>query len=90
MSRTLRCQKGQITVEAVLIFAIVASVTIAASRTIKSQNWAAELTRSPWALIAGMTEAGVWRDKKDAIKEHPNKNIARRLSIKGEPEDVPE
>ena len=77
-------QKGQITVEAVLILTLFVGMGIAANRILMRANLASSLVRNPWSLMAGMIEAGVWRTQDQAMQNHPNLDINRRLSIKGE------
>lgn len=65
-------QRGQMTVEAVLIMMIMVSFFTLARREIASRNLLQQLVTGPWSYIQGMAENGVWAQPEAGKKIHPN------------------
>ncbi len=76
--------KGQLTVEAVLLVTIFASIMFAGSRAMKENNILSSLVENPWRYIAGMIENGVWMPPEQGRGTHPN-HIGRHGSPRGTP-----
>jgi hypothetical protein len=53
-------QRGQLVVEAVLLLAIIAGVSILVSSRLKKSNFAQGLVTTPWEKMSGMVECGNW------------------------------
>ena len=73
----IKTQKGQITVEMVLLLAVMVSMSYLLLNTVfKKSNKTSEpiyaFISGPWKTIGGMMESGSWAKKEDAIKDHPN------------------
>ena len=85
VKRKLKVQKGQITVEAVLIGTIIAGVIAFVSQSLRSSSWPGMMIKEPWGKVSGMVESGVWSKKgpNEARKMHPNFNMKRRVSLRG-------
>jgi hypothetical protein len=77
-------QSGQLTVEAVLILTIVASVMFAGSRALRDNNILSSLVENPWSYVAGMIENGIWSPPERGRSQHPN-HITRHGSPQGTP-----
>ncbi len=78
-------QRGQITVEVVLIATIIAAVVSLVSQSLRSSSWPGMMVKKPWKKVSSMVESGVWSEKgpEEALKQHPNFNVRRRVSIRG-------
>jgi hypothetical protein len=67
-----RNQKGQSTVEAVLLmFGIVLLVTFI-SNYFQQNNLLGQVVRGPWTYLAGMIEGGVWLPADRVKPYHPS------------------
>ena len=75
-------QGGQLTVEAVLILTIMASVLYSGSRALRSSNVLASMVESPWVYVSGMIENGLWIPPERGRDMHPN-HIYRHGSPRG-------
>jgi hypothetical protein len=53
-------EKGQMTIEMVLIMTFLLSATIAGTKLMRDHEVLATLVEGPWAHIRGMIEDGVW------------------------------
>ena len=65
-------QRGQFTMEAILIMAAMTSIALYIGREIRDRHMAATLVEGPWQPIRGMIEDGVWQNPKDAKALHPS------------------
>lgn len=68
----LRSQRGQFTVEAVLILTIMVGVFTLLHREISKRQLLNSIVSGPWSHIAGMIESGVWVPAEGAKTYHPN------------------
>ena len=78
-------QKGQITIEAVLILAIFVSIVYAGSNVFNSQQVLSKLVEGPWSHISGMIENAQWGPPQTGQSKHPN-HLGRHGSPYG---DIP-
>lgn len=76
-------ESGQITVEAVLIITLFASVMIFTSRQIQSRRMLSSLVEAPWSYIQGMIENGIWGPVEAGKRNHPNQ-VTRHGSPQGD------
>lgn len=53
-------QRGQLVVEAVLLLAVMAAVTLLVSNYIQQNDFANKLISKPWKTLSGMIECGTW------------------------------
>jgi hypothetical protein len=81
--KTFGNQKGQLTIEAILIMTVLTSIAISFSRFAKSNNLVASVVEGPWRPIQGMIEDGVWETGDKAKSHHPS-NRSRHSSNQGE------
>lgn len=79
----MKRQSGQITVEAVLILAILVSTIFAGTRVIQDQQFLSKLVEKPWMYLAGMIENGHWSEPDRGKGKHPNK-LSRHGSPQGD------
>ncbi len=79
----LRSQKGQMTLEAVLIMVIGMTFVTVASSEIKKKNIMGTLVAEPWGYIQGMIQNGIWAQASAGQNDHPN-NFGRRASPRPE------
>lgn len=85
MSKTsLHPQRGQASVEAVLIVVVIVAIAMWTSQQFRSRGLIASLVDGPWAYIDGMSQHGVWANSKKAAKLSPY--LSRRVSTKSVPE----
>lgn len=78
----LRRQKGQVTVEAVLLMVIMTAVFTFTHNAISKGEWLSKLVSGPWSYVQGMISNGVWRGG-NSNTYHPNV-FARRASPRPE------
>ena len=86
MKRIARNERGQLTIEAILLMTIFVSISIYVSRYARAEQLVAKVVEGPWLPIRGMIENGVWATGEKAKAQHPSMKI-RHSSNKG---DVPE
>ena len=79
----MRKSSGQITVEAVLLLAILISTSIAGTRVLKDKQLLSSLVEKPWSYLAGMIENGIWAPPEAGKGKHPN-HITRHGSPRGD------
>jgi hypothetical protein len=84
--RNRKSQKGQVSVEFILFAVIITFATTYVAKTIRSQQYVAQLVSGPWDMLAGMIESGVWKPQKEAKALHPG-HINRHASLKGQPDE---
>lgn len=70
MKRGMKGQKGQMTLEMVLLLTILVSCAIFAFNEIKSRKLLAAFISGPWQPLKNMIENGEW--SADAKEKHPN------------------
>lgn len=75
--------KGQMTVEAVLIVTLFVTLAIMAKQMLNEKKILSAMIDKPWSYIAGMVESGVWMPSDQAKLEHPN-YLKRHGSPEGE------
>jgi hypothetical protein len=71
MKPSLRNQKGQMTMEAVLLLVIIVAMFTLVHRQISDRNMLSSLVRGPWGYVSGMISNGVWKGG-DTKSMHPN------------------
>lgn len=71
------------TLEAILIMALLLAGTIAITRWARNEKIVATLVEGPWLPIQGMIESGVWARPDEARELHPNL-MRRHGTAKGE------
>lgn len=74
-------EKGQMAIEAVLITVLLLSLTIFASRQMRSRNFIGRMIAEPWRQISGMMSTGNWMDSQQALDNnlHPHVNTLTRV-----------
>lgn len=63
-------QRGQLTLEALLIMTVLLAGSMRVYKTLTSQEWAKKLVEGPWKPLQGMIEDGEWSASSKA--SHPN------------------
>jgi hypothetical protein len=71
--------RGQMTIEAILILTIMVGIFTMVHKTMKSGDYMAKLVSGPWSYVQGMTENGVWASAANGRRKHPN-SYSRRAS----------
>ena len=79
----MKNQKGQMTIEAVLILALMVSIIFAVTNGIKNKKYLTQLVEKPWTYVAGMIENAYWAPVRDGKGKHPN-HIGRHASPVGD------
>lgn len=79
----MKNQRGQLTVEAVLILAIVMSTVYAGTKVMRDEAFLAKMVERPWSFLAGMIENGVWMPAESGRSLHPN-HLSRHGSPRGD------
>lgn len=77
-------ERGQQTLEAILLLVVFLAMSLAFSRSFQSRNLFARVISDPWDWIAGMTESGVWAKSSAARDLHPT-HLDRHWSPRGTP-----
>jgi hypothetical protein len=72
MKKRLRSNKGQMTIEAVLLMTIMVAFFATTRKIISGQNYMSKLVSGPWSHVAGMIENGVWKPALTSKQLHPN------------------
>jgi hypothetical protein len=75
----LKNQRGQMTVEAVLLLVIFVGIFLVTQRIFKEKNYLSQIVSGPWSYMRGMVESGVWMEAEAARSKHPNR-FSRRAS----------
>ncbi len=86
MKHVTQNERGQLTIEAILLMCVFVSISIYVSRYARAEQLVAKVVEGPWLPIRGMIENGVWETGAKAKSHHPSMKI-RHSSNKG---DVPE
>ena len=68
----MKNQKGQMTLEAVLIVTFLVTLTVFISNQIQSRQFLQSLVERPWTFLQGMIENGVWAPTQESKQLHPN------------------
>lgn len=68
-------QKGQLSIEAVLIVIVLISLSLFVSREIKNRNLVGKLVSGPWKKISGMMSTGNWKDPNEAMDSHLHPHV---------------
>lgn len=77
-------QRGQMTVELILITIVVTGIALAIGKYFKDNNLIPDLIQGPWKnRMAGMIENGVWGPAADTMALHPNL-LKRHSSLRGD------
>lgn len=76
---TLRNERGQFVIEAVLLMVLSIGLLTLALRGLKDGKVLGNLVSGPWTKMAGMIESGSWSPADTAAKNHPNQ-LNRSLS----------
>lgn len=78
-------EKGQMTVEMILLAVIFTSIAILFFSTVRNEGLMAAMVEGPWSYTKGMIESGVWKKAEVAGSYHPNL-FYRHLSLQGDSE----
>ncbi len=71
--RILRSERGQMTVELVLLAIVALTIALVTSRYFREKQVLKTLVGGPWGYIRTMNEFGVWAPSKQAaMASHPN------------------
>jgi hypothetical protein len=77
----LKSQKGQMTLEAVLLMVIGVTFVTVASESLKRKNVLGTLVAEPWGVMQGMIQNSIWAPAEAGSSDHPNV-YGRRASPK--------
>lgn len=77
-------QKGQVTIEAILLMIFSVALFTFISKKFKDEGYVEKLVKGPWNSVAGMIENGVWGTPQETVSFHPNL-MDRHMSLQGEP-----
>ena len=83
MKRVTQNERGQLTIEAILLMSILVSISIYVSRYARAEQLVAKVVEGPWLPIRGMIENGVWETGAKAKGHHPSMRI-RHSSNQGD------
>ena len=72
MSIRIKSQKGQATVEMVLLLAVMVTMSYLVLKGFKEGKLVYNFISGPWKTIGGMIESGNWAKRQDAMENHPN------------------
>lgn len=84
MKRMTSNERGQLTIEAILLMCIFVSISIYVSRYARAEQLVAKVVEGPWLPIRGMIENGVWATGEKAKGQHPSMK-RRHSSNQGDP-----
>lgn len=76
-------QRGQMTMEMLLLITIFLIVALTVQNAMLTQGWAKQLVEGPWTRVQGMIENGVWMAPAPGKKFHPTM-IGRHGSLQGD------
>ena len=65
-------QKGQATVEAILIMTIFLAASMTISQAFSKNNYFASMIEGPWDFVDGMIRDGVWMKSSQSAVNNPN------------------
>lgn len=86
MNQQMIRQRGQMTIEMILLLSIFVGISLTVMRYANQQKWMENLVSGPWRPLQGMIEDGVWVDVKTSKDFHPSLK-GRHGSFNGD--DVP-
>lgn len=75
----IKSQRGQISVEIVLIIALTVAIFLGVSSIFREKQYFAQILSKPWTNISSMIQNGVWQSK----YVHPA-HQTRWISVKGD------
>ncbi len=70
--KSLYNNRGQMTVEAVLLLVVFVAFMQVANGTIKEQEFLKKMVSGPWSFLQGMIQNGVWSEGNTGSDIHPN------------------
>ena len=70
--KRLRNNRGQMTVEAVLLLVIALAFAKVGTGAIKEQDFLRKMVSGPWMYLQGMIQNGVWSEANSGSDIHPN------------------
>ena len=70
----IKNQKGQGTIEAVLILVIIVGFGTLVSTTLRNNDTVATVVSAPWKQLAGLIQNGKWGTPEDTKSYHPHHN----------------
>lgn len=76
-------QRGQMTIEMILIMTILLGIGLAVSNYAKEKGWMSALVEGPWKPMQGMIEEGVWAPTAKAKSMSPHL-VKRRATVTGD------
>lgn len=82
-ARAFRSQRGQATIEAVLLVAAFVIATSMVANFSRNQGMLKAFVSGPWVQLQGMIENGVWEPAVQGRARHPNKS-PRQQTVRGE------
>lgn len=82
MFKRTKSQKGQATLEMVLILAVMVTLSYLVLTKLKEGKIVYRFISGPWKTVNGMIESGSWAQRSDAMANHPN-YFKRMYSHKG-------
>ncbi len=68
----IKSQKGQATLEMVLILALLVTMGYLVKKGLKDGKVVHRFVAGPWKTVNGMIESGSWAKRQDAMANHPN------------------
>ena len=68
----IRNSHGQMTIEAILLVVTFLAIVTLVSSVFQKRKILQTLVGSPWDIVRGMVESGVWAPSKQASDLHPN------------------
>lgn len=77
-------QRGQASIEMVLMVALVVMVALAVSKGLRDNEFFANLVSGPWTSVAGLIQNGVWGSPEATMAKHPNQFL-RVSTVEGDP-----
>lgn len=73
--------KGQVTVEIVLVLVISLAMLQTLKLAIKEKQIVGEFITTPWLFVGGMMESGAWKKKGEAMESHPLADNKKVITI---------
>ena len=83
MVSTLKNQRGQSIVEAVLILVIVLGIAMGISAAFRQNELLSSMVSGPWQRLSGLLQNGSWVPPNQGMAYHPN-NFNRHISYRGD------
>jgi hypothetical protein len=76
-------QRGQYTIEAVLLLLIFTGIVATAGATMKKNEFVKRLVQGPWTNLSGMFQNGIWAPPLAGQPAHPTTH-SRHITVLGE------